>query len=106
MPREQQGIAAAERPVREHFTLEEARSLQDKRYRATAGYANVQPGAEGRVVGMYYVGGGHYGVDVEWQRPAPATRIVDGFSRTDLLCVFTGGRHKGERAMVPLNGGL
>jgi len=105
---------------RTYFIEEEVRALLGKRYRATAGYASVPPGTIGKVVDFYGGSNGLFGIDIEWQGVKRSARIGaavderhkaneplrDGFSRDDLLVVFTGGAHKGERAMVPLDGGL
>lgn len=87
------------------FTREEALALQGKRYRATAGYSGVPPGTIGRVCDYYPRGPSDaYGVEVAWET-STTERFVDGFSRLDLLTVFTGGPLEGKRAMEPLDGG-
>lgn len=86
---------------RTHFTREEAVALIGKRFRATAGYADVPPGTVGRIVDLYQTGG-YYGVDVQWDRPHNR-ELRDGFSKQDLETVFTGGPNKGKRAMEPLD---
>ena len=86
-----------------HFTREEAVQLIGKRFRNTAPYANVPAGTVGRVVDLYPVGGQRFGVDIQWDRPAPLRELRDGFSKQDLEMIFTGGAEKGKRAMIPLD---
>lgn len=100
-------------PDRPYFTRAEAEHLIGRRYRSTADYSGVPAGTTGKISGVYNVdnAGECWGVDVTWDgirggSPADLERggLTDGFSRSDLFLVFTGGPDIGRRAMVPLDG--
>lgn len=95
----------------EYYTESEARKMVGKRFRATAGYARVPAGTIGRVSGVYAVRQRRtddYGIEVTWEGVAGGTPLdqeraaamTDGFSKTDMEMVFTGGPLDGKRAMV------
>ena len=89
--------------VADGFSKAEAEAELGRRYRATAGYAAVPAGSVGVVSAVSPAVGGGFGVEVTWEG-VDGGRLVDGFSRAELLKVLREPPFVGRRAMVPSGG--